>query len=214
MIHATKLTKSFNKQEPLWDNMSFDVHEGSITALTGPSGSGKTTLLNCIGALENPDSGSIKVFDTEVTALNRRRALQFRRDTVGYLFQDYALVPDHSVYKNIALAAAPNRIRTPKTALASIDAALAEVGLEGYGRRKVHELSGGEQQRVAIARLLVKKPKVVLADEPTGALDHDNSALVIAHLRSLANHGACVVIATHSDMVTEAADQHIRVGTT
>ena len=93
MIHATKLTKSFNKQEPLWDNMSFDVHEGSITALTGPSGSGKTTLLNCIGALENPDSGSIKVFDTEVTALNRRRALQFRRDTVGYLFQDYALVP-------------------------------------------------------------------------------------------------------------------------
>ena len=202
MITVSNLTKSFHKQPPLWENLSFDVPPHSVTALTGPSGSGKSTLLNCIGALETPDSGNIQVFGTEVTKLGYRKARKYRRDYVGYLFQDYAL---------INLAARPNQIFPSKAMLTQVAEVLEQVGLAGYERRQVCELSGGEQQRVAIARLLVRPPKVVLADEPTGALDHDNSLRVIGHLRDLADGGASVVVATHSDLVAGSADQHMKV---
>ena len=129
---------------------------------------------------------------------------------MGYLFQDYALISDQTVYDNINLAARLNKNPT-KAMFTQIAQALDQVGLAGYERRQVCELSGGEQQRVAIARLLVRPPKVVLADEPTGALDHDNSLRVIAHLRDLADGGASVVVATHSDLVADSADQHIKV---
>ncbi len=211
MITVSNLTKSFHKQPPLWENLSFDVPPHSITALTGPSGSGKSTLLSCIGALETPDSGSIQVFGTEVTKLGYRKARKYRRDYVGYLFQDYALIPDQTVYDNINLAARPNQIFPSKAMLTQVAEVLEQVGLAGYEHRQVCELSGGEQQRVAIARLLVRPPKVVLADEPTGALDHDNSLRVIAHLRDLADGGASVVVATHSDLVAGSADQHMKV---
>ena len=211
MITVSNLTKSFHKQPPLWENLSFDVPPHSITALTGPSGSGKSTLLNCIGALETPDSGSIQVFGTEVTKLGYRKARKYRRDYVGYLFQDYALIPDQTVYDNINLAARPNQIFPSKAMLTQVAEVLEQVGLAGYERRQVCELSGGEQQRVAIARLLIRPPKVVLTDEPTGALDHDNSLRVIAHLRDLADGGASVVVATHSDLVAGSADQHMKV---
>ena len=211
MITVSNLTKSFHKQPPLWENLSFDVPPYSITALTGPSGSGKSTLLNCIGALETPDSGSIQVFGTEVTKLGYRKARKYRRDYVGYLFQDYALIPDQTVYDNINLAARPNQIFPSKAMLTQVAEVLEQVGLAGYERRQVCELSGGEQQRVAIARLLVRPPKVVLADEPTGALDHDNSLRVIGHLRDLADGGASVVVATHSDLVAGSTDQHMKV---
>ena len=202
MITVSNLTKSFHKQLLLWENLSFDVPPHSITALTGSSGSGKSTLLNCIGALEAPDSGSIQVFGTEVTKLGYRKARKYRHDYVGYLFQDYAL---------INLAARPNQIFPSKAMLTQVAEVLEQVGLAGYERRQVCELSGGEQQRVAIARLLVRPPKVVLADEPTGALDHDNSLRVIGHLRDLADGGASVVVATHSDLVADSADQNMKV---
>lgn len=211
MITVSNLTKSFHKQPTPWENLSFDVPPHSITALTGPSGSGKSTLLNCIGALEAPDSGSIQVFGTEVTKLGYRKARKYRRDYVGYLFQDYALISDQTVYDNINLAARPNKIFPSKAMLTQVAEVLEQVGLAGYERRQVCELSGGEQQRVAIARLLIRPPKVVLADEPTGALDHDNSLRVIAHLRDLADGGASVVVATHSDLVAGSADQHMKV---
>lgn len=211
MITVSNLTKSFHKQPPLWENLSFDVPPHSITALTGPSGSGKSTLLNCIGALETPDSGSIQVFGTEVTKLGYRKARKYRHDYVGYLFQDYALIPDQTVYDNINLAARPNQIFPSKAMLTQVAEVLEQVGLAGYERRQVCELSGGEQQRVAIARLLVRPPKVVLADEPTGALDYDNSLRVIGHLRDLADGGASVVVATHSDLVADSADQNMKV---
>ena len=151
------------------------------------------------------------MFVTFRTILGYRKARKYRRDYVGYLFQDYALIPDQTVYDNINLAARPNKILPTKAMLTQIAQALDQVGLAGYERRQVCELSGGEQQRVAIARLLVRPPKVVLADEPTGALDHDNSLRVIAHLRDLAAGGASVVVATHSDLVADSADQHIKV---
>ena len=151
------------------------------------------------------------MFVTFRTILGYRKARKYRRDYVGYLFQDYALIPDQTVYDNINLAARPNQIFPSKAMLTQVAQALDQVGLAGYERRQVCELSGGEQQRVAIARLLVRPPKVVLADEPTGALDHDNSLRVIAHLRDLADGGASVVVATHSDLVADSADQHMKV---
>lgn len=150
------------------------------------------------------------MFVTFRTILGYRKARKYRRDYVGYLFQDYALISDQTVYDNINLAARLNKNPT-KAMFTQIAQALDQVGLAGYERRQVCELSGGEQQRVAIARLLVRPPKVVLADEPTGALDYDNSLRVIAHLRDLADGGASVVVATHSDLVTDSADQHIKV---
>lgn len=150
------------------------------------------------------------MFVTFRTILGYRKARKYRRDYVGYLFQDYALISDQTVYDNINLAARLNKNPT-KAMFTQIAQALDQVGLAGYERRQVCELSGGEQQRVAIARLLVRPPKVVLADEPTGALDHDNSLRVIAHLRDLADGGASVVVATHSDLVADSADQHIKV---
>lgn len=150
------------------------------------------------------------MFVTFRTILGYRKARKYRRDYVGYLFQDYALISDQTVYDNINLAARLNKNPT-KAMFTQIAQALDQVGLAGYERRQVCELSGGEQQRVAIARLLVRPPKVVLADEPTGALDHDNSLRVIAHLRDLADGGASVVVATHSDLVADSADQHIKI---
>lgn len=150
------------------------------------------------------------MFVTFRTILGYRKARKYRRDYVGYLFQDYALISDQTVYDNINLAARLNKNPT-KAMFTQIAQALDQVGLAGYERRQVCELSGGEQQRVAIARLLVRPPKVVLADEPTGALDYDNSLWVIAHLRDLADGGASVVVATHSDLVADSADQHIKV---
>lgn len=150
------------------------------------------------------------MFVTFRTILGYRKARKYRRDYVGYLFQDYALIPDQTVYDNINLAARPNQIFPSKAMLTQVAQALDQVGLAGYECRQVCELSGGEQQRVAIARLLVRPPKVVLADEPTGALDHDNSLRVIAHLRDFADGDASVVVATHSDLVAGSADQHIR----
>ena len=150
------------------------------------------------------------MFVTFRTILGYRKARKYRRDYVGYLFQDYALISDQTVYDNINLAARLNKNPT-KAMFTQIAQALDQVGLAGYERRQVCELSGGEQQRVAIARLLVRPPKVVLADEPTGALDYDNSLRVIAHLRDLADGGASVVVATHSDLVADSADQHIKV---
>ena len=151
------------------------------------------------------------MFVTFRTILGYRKARKYRHDYVGYLFQDYALIPDQTVYDNINLAARPNQIFPSKAMLTQVAEVLEQVGLAGYECRQVCELSGGEQQRVAIARLLVRPPKVVLADEPTGALDHDNSLRVIGHLRDLADGGASVVVATHSDLVADSADQNMKV---
>ena len=142
------------------------------------------------------------MFVTFRTILGYRKARKYRRDYVGYLFQDYALIPDQTVYDNINLAARLNKNPT-KAMLTQIAQALDQVRLARCEHRT--------QQRVAIARLLVRPPKVVLADEPTGALDHDNSLRVTAHLRDLADGGASVVVATHSDLVADSADQHIKV---
>jgi len=195
MIVADRITKAFGPN-PLWSELSFTVEPGEMLALTGASGAGKSTLLNCLGLLEKVDSGTIQVDGRSITNLRAAGQRRFRRDTLGYLFQSYALIENASIDANLAVAGRRETFAT----------ALQAVGLEGRGQEPVYRLSGGEQQRLAVARLLVKKPTVILADEPTAALDTDNTDLVLTLLRNLAENGCTVVIATHSKDVEGRCD--------
>ncbi|WP_406292975.1 ATP-binding cassette domain-containing protein [Embleya sp. NBC_00888] len=209
MIDLTGLSKSFGPRT-LWQDLTFTIETKRLLALTGPSGSGKSTLLNCLGLLDTPTVGTIRHNGQDITRLSHRKARLYRRDTLGYLFQSYALIDNATIADNLSLAAKPSR--SLRASRPTLDQALEQVGLAGRGDDIVHRLSGGEQQRVALARLIVKQPALVLADEPTGALDPDNTRTVIAILRSLADTGCAVVIATHDPTVRDLCDSVLQVG--
>ncbi|WP_017569945.1 ATP-binding cassette domain-containing protein [Nocardiopsis halotolerans] len=196
MITLNNLAKSFG-QRTLWRDLDLTVHAGKMLALVGPSGSGKTTLLNCMGLLESPSGGDIVHDGKKITRLSAGKRRRFRRDHLGYLFQNYALMENATIRANLDVAGRDRKLQAQ---------ALERVGLAGREKEKVHYLSGGEQQRVALARLMVKQPTLVLADEPTGALDEDNGRMVIDTLRAMAREGCAVVVATHNDDVRDACD--------
>ncbi|MFF4759944.1 ABC transporter ATP-binding protein [Streptomyces sp. NPDC001292] len=180
-------------------------------ALVGPSGSGKSTLLNCLGLLDTASSGAIRHEGRDITGFGPRASRHYRRDVLGHLFQHYALIENATVAANLEVAMKPRRKRADAP---TVTGALERVGLVGREKEQVHRLSGGEQQRVALARLIVKQPALVLADEPTGALDHDNTNLVVDILRAMSEDGCAVVIATHNDAVRDRCDTVLTVGTT
>lgn len=200
-IIVSHAAKSF-QQRQLFTDLSFRVRAKQLTALTGPSGSGKSTLLNCIGLLDDLDSGTIHAGEKRISRMGKEKQRLFRRDSLGYMFQDYALIENSSINQNLEIAVGANGRRAVK--FANFDAALTRVGLGGRGNEPVYSLSGGEQQRVALARLIVKKPSIILADEPTGALDPANAEVVLSELDRLAQEGAAVIIATHSAQVIDA----------
>jgi putative ABC transport system ATP-binding protein len=209
MISVNGIAKSFGSR-PLWSDLSFAVGRGQMLALVGPSGSGKSTLLHCLGLLEAVDEGEIVVEDKDITKFGAGAQRRFRRDTLGYLFQNYALIDNATVDFNLRVALGAHGGRGNKRD--AFDAALGQVGLSGRGKEKVYRLSGGEQQRVALARLLVKEPRLVLADEPTGALDRDNAAMVINILRQMAAQGCAIIVATHNAEVEAGCDKVLQVG--
>jgi putative ABC transport system ATP-binding protein len=205
MLHVRGLTFSYGPRI-LWRDLDLTMDRGSMHALVGPSGSGKTTLLNCLGLLATPTAGSIEFDGVEITSLSHGRARRFRRDMLGYLFQDYALIEDGTIRENLDVAMC-SRWWSRSASIRAMVSALERVGIEGARLTdRVAHLSGGEQQRVALARLLVREPALVLADEPTGALDSGNARIVIDHLQDLARNGACVVIATHNETVRTSCD--------
>ncbi|MER5934972.1 ATP-binding cassette domain-containing protein [Streptomyces sp. NPDC002054] len=204
MIDIVKLSKKFGTRT-LWSDVTTTVNRGEMLALVGPSGSGKSTLLNCIGLLDKPSAGEIRHEGNDITRFGRRETRRFRRDVLGYLFQNYALIENATVAANLEVAVKPQRILRGRTNV-TIAEALDRVGLAGREEEKIHHLSGGEQQRVALARLMVKQPALVLADEPTGALDHANATAVIDILREMSDAGCAVVIATHDDRVRDRCD--------
>ncbi|QPS59805.1 ABC transporter ATP-binding protein [Corynebacterium minutissimum] len=191
-------------QRTLWSGVNADITAGQMVAISGPSGCGKTTLLNCLGLLDSFSGGSMRVLGHDVMNMKERQARKLRRTEIGYLFQDFALVDVDSVADNVAVALPP---ATPEGRKASIIAdALEKVGLAGREAEKAYSLSGGEQQRVSFARILVRSPRLILADEPTAALDTRNADRVMALLQEQAQAGAAVIVVTHDDRVRQQCD--------
>ncbi|HZK05267.1 MAG TPA: ABC transporter ATP-binding protein [Actinomycetaceae bacterium] len=192
------ISKSYGRREVLTE-FDFELKAGEMVAVTGPSGSGKSTLLNLVGLLERPDRGQVRLFGADAPMPRTARSTRYLRHHFGYLFQNFALVEDATVEQNLEIALAYVHRRSPRKNL--IREALEQVGLGGSENQKAFTLSGGEQQRVAIARLLLKPCDIILADEPTGALDPDNRDSVLGLLRELNQRGKSILIATHDPAV-------------
>ena len=203
------LTKRMGERV-LWSGLNLEFLPGQMTALTGRSGCGKTTLLNVLGLLERPTGGVITYGAHNLIDGSPRTRRLMHRNVMGFMFQNYALVEQWTVARNLQLAlrcvgvAASERRRL-------IRRALHVVHLDGYDKRLVYTLSGGEQQRVAIARIVIRSPRIVLADEPTAALDADNRAGVMHHLRRFADDGAIVIYTTHNEEDAADADRIIKL---
>ena len=193
---------------PVLEGASFQIERAHVTAIMGPSGSGKTTLLSLLGGLDRPDSGRLLVDGQELTALGRAGLGRFRRYRVGFVFQSFNLLPTLTVRENVEAGLDPLGLGRATVRKRS-GIALARVGLADKGHRVPHELSGGEQQRVAVARACAKEPPLLLADEPTGNLDEDVGAQVMDLLIGVAGANGerrTVVVVTHDPMVAERAD--------
>ena len=207
-VVLTDVTKRYGRRRavPALDRVSLSFGAGSFTAVLGVSGSGKSTLLQCAAGLERPSAGTVRLCGTDLAGLSQRRQAVLRRQRVGFVFQDLNLLPELTVEENIAL---PLRLDHRRAGRADIELAAARVGLGGGQlRRRPAELSGGQQQRVAIARALLTGPKVLFADEPTGALDSTTSRQVLALLRDLVDrHGQTVVMVTHDPVAAGHADR-------
>jgi putative ABC transport system ATP-binding protein len=192
-------------------DVSFSIQPGALVALVGRSGSGKTTLLNCVGGLDQPTSGRIVVAGSEVTSLDERARTALRRDEVAFVFQTFGLVPMLSAAENVGLPLRLRKVR-PAEREARVAHLLDLVGLSDHALQRPSELSGGQQQRVAIARALANSPRVLIADEPTGQLDADTGATVMALLQSIVkSEGMTAVISTHDPSVQALADQTLRL---
>ncbi|MFJ9740129.1 ABC transporter ATP-binding protein [Streptomyces sp. NPDC101166] len=186
--------------------IDLDVHPGELVAVMGPSGSGKSTLLTIAGGLDTPTSGQVFVEGTDVTALGIKGLAALRRRSIGYVFQDYNLIPALTAAENVALPRELDGISARKARTEAL-AALGEMDLGHLADRFPDEMSGGQQQRVAIARALVGDRRLVLADEPTGALDSETGESVLALLRSRCDAGAAGIMVTHEPRFAAWADR-------
>jgi putative ABC transport system ATP-binding protein len=186
--------------------VSLTVGEGQLVVLRGRSGSGKTTLLNVVGGLDTPDSGTVRVDGRDVTAMSERERVRLRRDTVAYIFQSFGLLPVLSAAENVGV---PLRIAgtDPAARDERVALLLTLVGLDGHSRHRPGELSGGQQQRVAVARALAARPRLLLADEPTGQLDAETGKQIMRLLRSVVrSEGVTALVATHDPALVDIAD--------
>lgn len=202
MIEIQNLCKAFGEHK-LFDNFSLAVPDGEFLILAGVSGCGKTTLLNMIGALEPIDSGKITVNGLDITRRQNRRT--YLRREVGFLFQNFALVDNKTVRENL------NFIKNDCRSDISPEVALERVGLSDKIDQKVYSLSGGEQQRAALARLMIKRCSLVLADEPTGSLDRANAERVFSLLEALQQMGKTVIMATHDEAFQQKEKRVIKL---
>ncbi len=188
------------------DRVSFTLDEGKFIVILGPSGAGKSTLLNLLGGLDSPSEGTITVTGSDISKLTDNELADYRASTVGFVFQFYNLIPTLTVYENVKLVS-----EISKNALDAKEI-IGKVGLLDHLNNFPSELSGGEQQRISIARALAKNPKILLCDEPTGALDSETGVMVLKLLLEMArNYGKTIVIVTHNQNISKMADVVIRV---
>ncbi len=207
MIETIDLHRSYRigaKSIEVLHGIDLKIERGERVFLCGPSGAGKTTLLYTLAGLEHPEKGTVRIAGTDLYRLGRKEQARFRNQEIGYVFQNYFLLPELTALENVAVPGAISGKDTSDVALAALD----RVGLRDRADHLPAELSGGEQQRVAIARAIVNEPKVLFADEPTGNLDSRNSAEIMSILMDLATeHGVTLVVVTHDQNLAKFGDR-------
>jgi lipoprotein-releasing system ATP-binding protein len=209
--NLTKIYRSGDEEVPVFSDLNLEVRSGELVALVGESGAGKTTLLHLLAALDTPTRGEVYFRGERVSGFGEEERAAYRNQHVGYVWQMHYLLPEFTAQENVAL---PQLIGGCDFASAHLRARelLTEVGLGGMARRRVGELSGGEQQRVALARALANRPTLLLADEPTGNLDHHTAERVLELLEALHKaHGLTSVVATHNPQVAQRAHRTLRL---
>lgn len=214
LVQAEGVTRTYKRGRSTVSalrGVTLSLDPGELVALVGRSGSGKTTLLNVIGGLDNPDDGHVVVDGQKLDQLDERERLKLRRERIGFIFQSFGLLPFLSARENVGV---PLRLlRTPSAQReARVTELLTEVGLTQHERQRPAELSGGQQQRVAIARALSTRPRLLLADEPTGQLDSESGQAIIALLRDLVHRsGSAAIVATHDPALVGYADRVVNL---
>ena len=203
---VSKIYTSGDHELRALDRVSFSLDAGKFVVILGPSGAGKSTLLNLLGGLDSPNEGTITVCGADISKLSDNQLADYRASTVGFVFQFYNLIPTLTVYENVKLVS-----EISKNALDAEDM-IGKVGLLDHLNNFPSELSGGEQQRISIARALCKNPKILLCDEPTGALDSETGVMILKLLLDVAkNYGNTIVVVTHNQNIAKMADVVIRV---
>jgi putative ABC transport system ATP-binding protein len=210
LVTASKLTKTYRIGDidvPAIKGIAFAIEASSFVAFVGPSGSGKSTLLNMVGCLDHPSSGTLKVLDTDIATLDRRAAARFRGEHIGFVFQDFNLIPVLTVFENVEY---PLRMvqkwpaaKRKEQVLRMLDA----VGMADQTDKRPDQISGGQKQRVAVARALVSLPKLVLADEPTANLDHDTAYRILELMKKMRDDfGTTFIFSTHDPKIMGEAE--------
>ena len=207
MIEIKKVGKKFG-DKVVFTDLSYTINDGKMIAIVGPSGCGKSTLLNILGLLDTDYSGEVLYDGQLLSKASEKKRDEYIRNNINYLFQNYALVDNYTVSKNLDIALEYVKGKDKKKLK---EEALDKVGLLDKLNNKVFELSGGEQQRVALARLILKENDIILADEPTGSLDEDNKAIILRLLKELNNEGKTVVVVTHDKVVADMCDREINI---
>ena len=210
MIHGIGLSKSYGNLEVL-KSVDISIHAGEIVSITGPSGAGKSTLLQLLGTLDVPQNGSIKYDGIEVSSLKAKNMANFRNDNIGFIFQFHHLLPEFTAIENVCMPAFIKGLSKSDAEFRAKEL-LTVLGLADRLEHKPNELSGGEQQRVAVARALMNKPKVIFADEPSGNLDTENAnELHNIFLKLRDEYGQTFVIVTHNQELADMADRCIQM---
>lgn len=188
------------------DNISFEIEEGEIVVILGASGAGKSTLLNILGGMDSATRGEVNIFGEDITKFNEKKLTKYRRYMIGFVFQFYNLIPNLTVLENVELASQISKKHI------DVKQILDKVGLLNRKDNFPSQISGGEQQRVAIARAIAKMPKILLCDEPTGALDHKTGKNILKILKSYAkDENKTVIIITHNSSIAQIADRVIEI---
>jgi putative ABC transport system ATP-binding protein len=209
-IEVLNITKKFGKRY-IFKNLNLSVEDGEFVSIVGPSGCGKSTILNMIGLLESSDAGQIKLKGKEIPKIKSNEATMLRRNTINYLFQSFALINDMTIYQNLFLAMNFANITTKEKDI-RIEEILKKVQLEKFKDEKVNTLSGGEQQRVALARTILKPGDIILADEPTGSLDSEAAEIAFNIIKDLSKqYRKTVMMVTHSKHLANQADRIINI---
>lgn len=207
-IEIENLTKAYQIGEESFNALSginLKIKQGEFVVILGPSGAGKSTLLNILGGMDSATSGKIVVGGEEITKYNDKELTKYRATSVGFIFQFYNILPSLTVLENV------NLIKDVTKTVKDAKDAIKKVGLEKHMNKFPSELSGGEQQRVSIARAIMKNPKILLCDEPTGALDSKTGAEILKILKKEADEDTTVIIVTHNALIADVADRVIRI---